>query len=100
MVSPVHKESDWFGRRFAVETMNTETSMKTISGRISEYAAALSFRDVSESVVAYAKMLMLGLLGAALSGVDTAEGQFGDHRDPDTAHSSVPSHSTVFLSAF
>ena len=83
-----------------METMNTETSMKTISGRISEYAAALSFRDVSESVVAYAKMLMLGLLGAALSGVDTAEVQFGDQRDSDTSRSSVPSHSTEFFSAF
>ena len=40
-----------------METMNTETSMKTISGRISEYAAAFSFRGVPESVVAYAKML-------------------------------------------
>ena len=49
-----------------METMNTETSMKIISGRISEYEAAFSFRDVPESVVAYAKMLMLGLLGAAL----------------------------------
>ena len=81
-------------------TVNTETSMKTISGRISGYAAAFSFRDVPESVVAYAKMLMLDLLGAALSGVDTAEGQFGDHLNPDAGYSSVPSHGTVFLSAF
>ena len=83
-----------------METMKTETSLKTISGCISEYAAAFSFWDVPGSVVAYAKMLMLGLLGAALSGVDTAEGQFGDQRDPDTSHSSMPSHSTVFFSAF
>ena len=83
-----------------METMNTETSMKAISGRISEYAAAFSFRGVPESVVAYAKMLMLGVLGAALSGVDTAEGQLEDQRDSDTSHSSVPSHSTVFFSAF
>ena len=83
-----------------METMNTETSMKTISGRISGYVAAFSFRDVPEGVVAYAKMLMLGLLGAALSGVGTAEVQFEDQRDSDTSHSPVPSHSTVFFSAF
>ena len=83
-----------------METMNTETLMKTISGRIFEYASVFSFRDVPESVVAYTKMLILGLLGAALSRVDTAEGQFGDQRDPDTSHSSMPSHSTVFFSAF
>ncbi|MEK9755040.1 MAG: MmgE/PrpD family protein [Rhodospirillaceae bacterium] len=47
----------------------------TISARIADYACRFSYRDLSDEVIAYAKLLLLDLLGAALAGVDTEEGR-------------------------
>lgn len=50
-------------------------SSTSISDRIAEYAVSFTLDDVPAPTVAYAKTLLLDLLGAALAGVDTDEGR-------------------------
>ena len=46
-----------------------------MSGSIAEYAVSFDLNTVPPEVVAYSKMLLLDLVGAALAGVTTDEGQ-------------------------
>lgn len=47
--------------------------MGTLSQRFAEFSEGLRYPDLSEDVTAYAKLLMLDLLGAALAARDTPE---------------------------
>jgi len=47
----------------------------TLSAALAEFGHALSFAAVPFAVTAHAKLLLLDTLGAALAGVDTAEGR-------------------------
>jgi len=46
---------------------------RTISEPLAEYCAKLRWDDIPENVIRYAKLLLLDLIGAALSGVGTPE---------------------------
>ncbi len=52
-----------------------DASSKSMSGSIAEYAVSFDLNTVPPEVVAYSKMLLLDLVGAALAGVTTDEGQ-------------------------
>ncbi|MBM09665.1 MAG: 2-methylcitrate dehydratase [Magnetovibrio sp.] len=50
------------------------TLADTISGKISKFVVSMSFDDLPDDVISFAKLLLLDLLGAALAGVNTEEG--------------------------
>lgn len=52
-----------------------DASSKSISGNIADYAVSFNLDTVPSEVIAYSKMLLLDLIGAALAGVKTDEGQ-------------------------
>ena len=48
---------------------------ETISGKISNFVVSFSYNDLPDDVIAFAKLLLLDLLGASLAGVNTEEGR-------------------------
>ena len=44
---------------------------ETISGKISNFVVSFSYNDLPDDVIAFAKLLLLDLLGASLAGVNT-----------------------------
>ncbi len=48
---------------------------ETISGKISKFVESFSYSDLPYDVIAFAKLLLLDLLGASLAGVNTEEGR-------------------------
>ena len=48
---------------------------ETISGKISKFVVSFSYNDLPDDVIAFAKLLLLDMLGASLAGVNTEEGR-------------------------
>jgi 2-methylcitrate dehydratase PrpD len=57
------------------EAAPSTASGRTLSGALAAFGADLTLARVPAPVVAHAKLLLLDTLGAALAGVDTAEGR-------------------------
>ena len=67
-------------------------AVETLSGALAAFGVELELDRVAAPVIAHAKLLLLDTLGAALAGVDTAEGraaiaaarEFGGEAGPAT----------------